>query len=128
MPEELWSELTPSLEHLRVFGCTAYAHVPKELRQKLDPKGKEFLFMGYCEDSKGYKLIDPETKKITIADSELNQLKKTDDDADSETTSEYSECSEDMRNIEEVIRSKPVEASTLRSPLDRINQSTWKIM
>lgn len=32
MPEELWSGSTPSLDHLRVFGCTAYAHVPKELR------------------------------------------------------------------------------------------------
>lgn len=65
MPEELWSGSIPSLAHLRVFGCAAYAHVPKELRQKLDPKGEELLFMGYCEDSKGYRLMDPKTKKVT---------------------------------------------------------------
>lgn len=65
MPEELWSGSTPSLTHLKTFGCRAYAHVPKELRQKLDPKGEELLFVGYCEDSKGYRLMDPETKKVT---------------------------------------------------------------
>lgn len=64
-PEELWSGSTPSLAHLKIFDCRAYAHVPKELRQKLDSKGTELLFVGYCQDSKGYRLMDPETKKIT---------------------------------------------------------------
>lgn len=50
--------------HLRIFGCRVFSHVPKELRRKLDPKGKEHIFIGYCEDSKGYRLIDPETNKI----------------------------------------------------------------
>ena len=29
-PMEVWSGHKPSLRHLRVFGCEAYAHVPKE--------------------------------------------------------------------------------------------------
>jgi hypothetical protein len=29
-PDEVWSEKKPSLQHLRVFGCDAYVHVPKE--------------------------------------------------------------------------------------------------
>lgn len=49
-PEELWSGSTPSLAHLKIFGCRAYAHVPKELRQKLDSKGTEMLFVGYCQE------------------------------------------------------------------------------
>jgi len=33
--------------------------------QKFDSKGEELTFIGYCENSKGYRLIDPRTKKIT---------------------------------------------------------------
>jgi hypothetical protein len=34
-PHEVWSGKKPSLQHLRVFGCDAYVHVPKENRSKL---------------------------------------------------------------------------------------------
>lgn len=43
----------------RIFGCTAYALVPKCKRSKWDPKFKEYLFTGYCNKSKRYRLIDP---------------------------------------------------------------------
>lgn len=33
--------------------------------QKFDSKGEELTFTGYCENSKGYRLIEPRTKKIT---------------------------------------------------------------
>ena len=29
-PQEVWTSKKPSLSHLRVFGCDAYVHVPKE--------------------------------------------------------------------------------------------------
>ena len=28
-PHEVWSGKKPSLQHLRVFGCDSYVHVPK---------------------------------------------------------------------------------------------------
>jgi hypothetical protein len=39
-PHEVWTGKKPSLKHLRVFGCDAYVHVPKENRSKLDKKLK----------------------------------------------------------------------------------------
>src|ERR1700722_18946751 len=36
-PFEAWSGEPPSVGHLRVFGCTAYAHVSKQRRTKLQP-------------------------------------------------------------------------------------------
>ena len=45
-----------SVSHLGVFGCVAYAHVPKERRGKLDDKIEKCIFTGYSEKSKGYKL------------------------------------------------------------------------
>jgi len=37
-PHEVWTGKKASLSHLRVFGCDAYVHVPKEKRTKLDNK------------------------------------------------------------------------------------------
>ena len=56
-----------SVSHLKVFGCVAYAHIPDELRRKLDKKGQKCIFVGYSEDTKAYKLYDPVTKKVIIS-------------------------------------------------------------
>ena len=37
--QEAWTCMSHSVSHLNVFGCVAYAHVPDELRKKLDNKG-----------------------------------------------------------------------------------------
>jgi hypothetical protein len=37
----VWTSKKPSLKHLRVFGCYAYVHVPKENRSKLDNKDEK---------------------------------------------------------------------------------------
>lgn len=49
---------------LRTFGCRAYALNKDPGRSKLDPKSKLCIFVGYCDDSKAYRLWDPETRKI----------------------------------------------------------------
>ena len=48
------------------FGCVTYAHVPDELRKKLDNKGQKCIFVGYSEDTKAYKLYDHVTRKVII--------------------------------------------------------------
>ena len=63
--EELWTGKTPDYAHLCVFGCGAYAHVPKELRQKLDPKSQKCIFIGYgTKGEMGYRLWNPESHKV----------------------------------------------------------------
>ena len=57
-PKETWSGRKPAIQHFRVFGCIAYAHVPDQLRKKLDNKGKKCIFIGYSTDSKAYKLYN----------------------------------------------------------------------
>ena len=53
-PEECWSGRKPKLGHLKVFGCRALAHVPKEKRKKLDAVSKELVMVGYGTATKGY--------------------------------------------------------------------------
>jgi hypothetical protein len=66
-PQEVWTGKEPSLTHLKVFGCDAYVHVPKENRSKLDKKVEKCIFIGYKDGLKGYKLWNPETKKVVYS-------------------------------------------------------------
>ena len=63
-PFECWYGSKPDLTHLRVFGCIAYVHVPNELRKKLQPKSQKCIFMGYPDDTKGFRLYNLESKKF----------------------------------------------------------------
>ena len=41
---EVWPGQKPSIAHLRIFGCEAFMHVPKEKMSKLDNK-EENVFL-----------------------------------------------------------------------------------
>ena len=58
--EEIWIGKPPSYAHLRVFGCEAFCHVPKDKHNKLDPKSVKCIFLGYGDAGEmGYRLWDP---------------------------------------------------------------------
>eukprot|EP00253_Pinus_taeda_P018759 PITA_18759 len=67
IPEEAWSDQKQTVTHMRVFGCVAYANVPDQLKKKLDSKGEKCVFIGYCDESKAYKLYNPSTKKLIVS-------------------------------------------------------------
>ena len=66
-PYEAWHGKKPSIGHLRVFGCLAYALVPMQQRRKLDDKAVKCIFVGYSAESKGYRLYHPQSKRILIS-------------------------------------------------------------
>ncbi|XP_062544966.1 uncharacterized protein LOC134211764 isoform X2 [Armigeres subalbatus] len=66
-PEQGWTGKKPDLSHLRIFGTKAMAQVPKQRRLKLDPKSREAVFVGYDENTKGYRLYDPQSQKVFIS-------------------------------------------------------------
>ena len=47
-----------------------YIHIPKDNRTKLDPSGKNGIFVGYYESSKAYRIYFLGFKKIDIIDKE----------------------------------------------------------
>ena len=63
-PYEAWSGRKPAVNHLKVFGCVTYAHIPKEERRKLDVKAKRCVLLGYGTTVKGYRLYCPQDKKV----------------------------------------------------------------
>lgn len=66
-PEEIWYGQKVDLSHLQIFGSEVMVHVPKPRRKKWDSKSVKLLFVGYDSDKKGYRCIDPQSKKLTVS-------------------------------------------------------------
>ena len=66
-PFEVFEGDKPIISGLHEFGADCYAWIPKEKRKKLDEKARKLKFMGYDESSKGYRLVDADSKSIIIA-------------------------------------------------------------
>lgn len=66
-PVELFYGTKPDVTIMRTFGATAYVHIPKTLRQKLDPVSKKGILVGYELGSKAYRILMEDTKKIVIS-------------------------------------------------------------
>ena len=66
-PYQLWNKEKPKVNDLQIFGCKGYAVIPKEKRRKLDDKAEKLTFVGYEEGTKGYRMLNSETSKITVS-------------------------------------------------------------
>ena len=67
IPQDVWTGKEPSLTHIKVFGCDAYVHVPKENRSKLDKKAEKCIFIGYKDGLKVYNIWNPKNKKVVYS-------------------------------------------------------------
>lgn len=84
-PYELWYSKRPHVGNLHIFGCAAYVHIHKEQRRKLDDKADKFIFVGYSEESKGYRFLDKKTNRIKISRDAVFLEKKHDSKAPTHT-------------------------------------------
>ena len=63
-PYQAWYGHPPALQHIRVFGCIAYSHIPKKKRRKLDSKTQKCIFLGYARTTtKIWRLWDPVNRR-----------------------------------------------------------------
>lgn len=58
IPYETFYGSKAKLDHLEVFGCDVYTHIPKQLRKKFDSKAQKMKFVGIDMMSKAYRLFD----------------------------------------------------------------------
>ena len=56
-PLEAFTGRKPDVSLMRVFGCKAYVHVPKALRNALQPVSIKGTFIGYEAHSKAYRIL-----------------------------------------------------------------------
>ena len=110
-PLELWTGRKPTVNHLRVFGCVAYALIPKQLRTKLEPRSIKCIFIGYAETTKAWRLWDCAKEKLIIsrdvvfdeqASANRNPLSTHSKQSDSEQSSfKLSSGNKDEKQLEE---------------------------
>jgi transposase InsO family protein len=67
VPQEAWSGTKINVAHLRIFGCIAFAHIPSELRRKLDDGSDKCIFVGYSDTYKAYILYNLISKKLILS-------------------------------------------------------------
>jgi hypothetical protein len=67
IPLTLLTSSVPDASKFRVFGCTVFAKVPDKLRRKLSEKAFRGVMVGYPNDAPGYRVYNPETRRITTS-------------------------------------------------------------
>jgi hypothetical protein len=67
-PQEVWTGKKPSLTDLKVFGCEAYVHVPKENMSKIDKKLKSVYLLGIKMVSKVIIFGTHKLRRLCIAE------------------------------------------------------------
>lgn len=78
-PAEKWGKNKSSVDHLRIFGCFAFAMIPYERRVKLDEKSIKCVMFGVSKESKAYRLYDLVLKRIIISkDVKFDETKRWD--------------------------------------------------
>ena len=110
-PYEKWYGRKPDVSHLRVFGCIAYSHIPDSRRRKLDKKAQKYQFVGYCKDSKGYRLFDAETRTVVkrrdVVFNEFNFDINSNTDTSQQTTLDLDSDTEPEQNHSESEDARP---------------------
>lgn len=70
IPEAVFLGRPIDYDHLRVFGCVAWCHIPKERRRAMEAKARKCIMIGYGQQDekgvKGYVLWDPERRRRII--------------------------------------------------------------
>ncbi|KAJ0392142.1 hypothetical protein ATCC90586_011575 [Pythium insidiosum] len=51
-PYQVWHHRIPTIKKLRVFGCSAYAWIPKDKRTKIEAHAVKCMFVGYDEEDR----------------------------------------------------------------------------
>lgn len=86
IPYEMIYNYKPRLTGFHEFGCDVYSMIPYEKRRKLDDKAMKYKFVGYDENSKGYRLAD-KNHKIVIS-REVHFLKSKEKSVDNNAATE----------------------------------------
>ena len=66
-PEEMFTGKKPNVSHFRIFGSPIYFHMPKEKRNKSGASRKKGIFVGYGENTKGYRISVVSQREVVIS-------------------------------------------------------------
>ena len=67
MPITCWTGKPPDLNMFRVFGCPAVVAQPAGTVPKGAPRGRMAIYVGNNEESRGWLLFTPDTKRVIVS-------------------------------------------------------------
>ena len=73
-PFELWKGWKPSLRHFHIWGCPVEVRVYNPQLKKFDPRTVSGYFIGYAENSKGYRFYCPSHIRLELSKLETKNL------------------------------------------------------
>ena len=87
LPHKFWAEALSTAVYLRnrnshkakgnALGYYAFGHVPKDEMHRLDAKARKCIFLGYGEETKGYRLYDTTKGRVFYSrDVRFNETKQ----------------------------------------------------
>ncbi|KAK8938897.1 hypothetical protein KSP39_PZI010824 [Platanthera zijinensis] len=65
-PQEVWLGRPVDYSDIHIFGCPVYTLVQDSEKTKLDAKSKRCIYLGRKTGTKGFKLWNPDTKKVEV--------------------------------------------------------------
>jgi hypothetical protein len=65
-PEKAFTDRRPNVEHIKIFGCLTFSHVPSERRTKLNPTAQHGILVAYSKVSKAYRIYIPPLRKVVV--------------------------------------------------------------
>jgi hypothetical protein len=66
-PMEMWTGKPADYSRLHIFGSPVYVMYNTQEVSKLDSKSRKYVFLGYVDGVKGYRLWDPTAHKVVIS-------------------------------------------------------------
>jgi len=66
-PHEMLYKFVPDFDNLRIFGCLCFTSTLENNRNKLDPRAKKCIFLGFKNGTKGYVVIYTNTGEISVS-------------------------------------------------------------
>jgi len=66
-PYEVLFDAKPPYDHIKMFGCLCYAHFKPQTEDKVAPRSRKCIFVGYPYGKKGWKMYDLDTREVFIS-------------------------------------------------------------
>eukprot|EP00253_Pinus_taeda_P035391 PITA_35391 len=131
-PKEMFTSKKPNISHFRIFGSPVYFHVVKEKRNKLGASRKKGIFVGYSENTKGYRIYVAGQREVVITHevtfdedmvlSEVNNLPTVRSSQEANTREPKEEYDVIMPDVEEPM--DPIDPPP-PNPLSSKNRPSW---
>lgn len=100
-PYELWWNKEYDINNLHIFGSRVSIHVPDQKRLKFDSKAELGYFIGYGENTKGYRVYLPERNDVEIK-RDIVFIKQSENNRKDKEHGKESHVSFDIQEVTEV--------------------------